>query len=58
MVAGHEIYSFLDGFSCYPKRQVQYCFHYRFKNICLDNHAFWIEECSTNLPVNNEYGIS
>jgi hypothetical protein len=27
-------------------------------NICLDNHAFWIEKCSTNLPVNNEYGIS
>jgi hypothetical protein len=26
-------------------------------NIYLDSHAFWIEECSTNLLANSEYGI-
>jgi hypothetical protein len=26
--------------------------------VCLDCHAFWIEECSTNLLVSSEYGIS
>jgi hypothetical protein len=36
---------------------MQDCLHYRLGSICLDNHAFWIEECSTNLPTNNEYGI-
>jgi hypothetical protein len=39
------------------KRQVQDYFHHILGNIRLDSHAFWIEKCSTNLPMNNEYGI-
>jgi hypothetical protein len=39
-------------------RQMQEYLHYRSWNTCLDSLAFWIEECSTNLLTNNEYGIS
>ncbi len=41
-----------------PRRHVQDYLCYQLGNICLDNHAFWIEECSTNLPTSSEYGIS
>ncbi len=53
MVVGHEVYLFLGGFSNYQHIIItledMYYLHYKLGNVCLDSHAFWIEECSTNL---------
>jgi hypothetical protein len=61
MVVGHEVYLIFDDFLGYHQIMItledMYCLHYILGNICLDNHAFWIEKCSTNLLVNNAYCI-
>jgi hypothetical protein len=62
MVVGHEVYSFLGGFSNYHHIIItledMYYLHYKLGNVCLDSHAFWIEKCSTDLLASNEYVIS
>ncbi len=61
IVVGHEVYSFLGGFSSYHQiittLEDKYCLHYNLGNVCLDSHAFSIEECSTNLLASSECGI-
>jgi len=57
-----NLHGFLGGFSSYHHIIItledMYYLHYKLGNICLDSHAFWIEECSTNLLASNEYVIS
>jgi len=63
MMARHEIYLFFGWFfevsldNDRPGRQVQNYLHHKLGNIYLDNHAFWIKKCSTNLLASSEYGI-
>jgi hypothetical protein len=47
-LAGHSYYCFLDGYSGYnqipiaPEDQEKNNFHLPFRNICLQENAFWI----------------
>jgi hypothetical protein len=64
MVAKHEVYSFLDGFSSYyqimiaPEDMYKIIFIIDWGTFVWIVMPFWIEKCSTNLPTNNKYGIS
>jgi len=61
MATRHEVYLFLDGFLDY--HQIMIALEgsklpsSHIGEHLFDSHAFWIEECSTNLPVSNEYDI-
>ena len=57
-VAGHEIYSLMDGFSGYnqvqiaPEDQLKTCFimgKYRMGSIRISNNVLWVDECANNL---------